>query len=393
MGLRALACWLVIAAPSAQALQAGWRPPSRIQLERAGKPVALVREGTLEGWTELGDALWTVEGSAIRGRVGGGAQSFLRTDATFGDFVLELELRLHGPGNSGIQVRSSLGERGSVQGYQIEIDPSPRAWSGGLYDEGRRGWLQDLKDLPAARAAFDAQGWNHFRIECVGPWIRSWVNGVPAADHFDPLDLEGFIALQVHSGRDADLTWRELRLWDRGRRAWEDLRPVDLLSSWSATGAGWSFEDDRLLALVRGEPARLQSPAGAADWADFALRFEVRTEGDARLRLLFRHADPSAAGRAPSRGRAPGLSSSDLGWILDTSDPALEVPQRGADADGWRRLALCVQGERIVLHAAGRLVADLRRAPAPPGSLLALELLGTGGGVEVRRFQRVGRPR
>ena len=56
--------------------------------------------------------------------------------------------------NSGVQIRSlSLPEyqNGRVHGYQVEMDPSARAWSGGIYDEARRGWLYTLDKNPEGR--------------------------------------------------------------------------------------------------------------------------------------------------------------------------------------------------------------------------------------------------
>jgi hypothetical protein len=85
-----------------------------------------------------------------------------------------------------------------VHGYQVEIDPSKRAWTGGIYDEGRRGWLFDLKNNEAARHAFKPEAWNTFRIECKGDLIKTWLNGVPAAELHDAVTPSGFIALQVH---------------------------------------------------------------------------------------------------------------------------------------------------------------------------------------------------
>jgi len=55
-----------------------------------------------------------------------------------------------------------------------------------------------------ARQAFKADAWNAFRIEARGPSIKTWLNGVPAADYQDSLTPSGFIALQVHGvGLDA----------------------------------------------------------------------------------------------------------------------------------------------------------------------------------------------
>jgi hypothetical protein len=176
-----------------------------------GTPVELFDGRSLSGWRALGDALFTVEDGAIVGRPGGGSQSFLVTEREFGDFVLELEVEAKA-GNSGIQVHSHQDASGRVQGYQIEIDPSPRAWSGGLYDEGRAGWLVTLERNAQARAAFRPSDWNFFRIECAGPKLRAWVNRIPTVDYAHAADEGGFIGLQVHAGTDTRVRWRNLRL-------------------------------------------------------------------------------------------------------------------------------------------------------------------------------------
>lgn len=198
-------------------------PACRTAPEAAeGASIELFDGATLAGWRVLGDARYTVDDGCILGEVGGGGQSFLVTERSFGDFVLELELVNELPGNSGVQVRSHVRENGQLYGYQIEVDPSPRAWSGGLYDEARRGWLDDLEGDDVARAAFRDGEWNHYRIECRGAWIRAWVNGVPTADYLDALDLEGVIGLQVHSGNNTRMRWRDLRLTDYGTRTWSE---------------------------------------------------------------------------------------------------------------------------------------------------------------------------
>jgi type 1 glutamine amidotransferase len=181
-----------------------------------GRPESLFDGRSLAGWRALGDAQWSVKEGAIRGRTGGGAHSFLATEDTFADFLLELELRVDAPGNSGLQVRSRIDENGRMLGYQVEIDPSQRAWSGGIYEEGGRGWLADLHDDEAARAAFRVGDWNRYRVECIGPTIRAWVNGVPTGFVEDGRAASGVIALQVHGGQDVDVRWRgiELRVLD-----------------------------------------------------------------------------------------------------------------------------------------------------------------------------------
>ena len=170
---------------------------------------------TLNGWTQHGGkAKYRVENSEIIGTsVPNTGNSFLCTDREFANFVLELEFKVDPALNSGVQIRSHCYTEpkeytwqgktikvpaGRVHGYQVEIDPSARAWSAGIYDEGRRGWLNDLKDNPTAGKAFKPGEWNRLRIECRGESIKTWINGVAAADLKDTMTPAGLIGLQVH---------------------------------------------------------------------------------------------------------------------------------------------------------------------------------------------------
>lgn len=162
---------------------------------------------TLTGWKTLGgEAPYEVIDGAIVGTMTSGTpNSFLATEQDYGDFILELEVKLEGAStNSGIQTRSRFnpeahGGNGAVQGRQVEIDPSSRAWTGGIYDEARRGWLYPVDLNPEAKSAYKPEEFNTFRIEAIGNETKTWVNGVPVAHVVDTIDATGFIALQVHS--------------------------------------------------------------------------------------------------------------------------------------------------------------------------------------------------
>jgi hypothetical protein len=168
----------------------------------AGSWEPLFNGKDLTGWRQVaGSAPYTVRDGAIVGTtVAGSPNSFLATEKTYGDFIFEGEiLQEVGPSNSGIQFRSTTRPAGGVHGYQVEIDPSPRAWTGGIYDEARRGWLYPVDLNPRAHAAYQFGRWNLIRIEAIGPSIRTWVNGIPVAHVIDDLVPQGFFALQVHS--------------------------------------------------------------------------------------------------------------------------------------------------------------------------------------------------
>ena len=182
----------------------------------------------LKGWKKLGgEAEYRIEDGAIVGVSRTGTpNTFLCTEKTYGDFVLELYFKVDDGLNSGIQFRSHSRPEfggGVVHGYQYEIDPSARAWSGGIYDEARRGWLCTLSDNPAAQQAFRPGEWNKVRIEAQGDRIRTWINGVAAGDILDDADREGFVALQVHGiGGNAAMEGRTVR-WKNIRICTADL--------------------------------------------------------------------------------------------------------------------------------------------------------------------------
>jgi hypothetical protein len=99
----------------------------------------------------------------------------------------------------------------------MEIDPSPRAWTGGIYDEARRDWLYPLEYNPDGKTAYKKNDWNAARIECIGNTIRTWINGKPTAHLVDAMTPKGFIALQVHSiGKQEEagqtIRWRNIRI-------------------------------------------------------------------------------------------------------------------------------------------------------------------------------------
>ncbi|HEV7331603.1 MAG TPA: DUF1080 domain-containing protein [Flavisolibacter sp.] len=176
----------------------------------------------LTGWKQLnGKAKYTIENGEIVGTtVFGEPNTFLATEQEYGDFVLEFEFKVDSTMNSGVQFRSLSTpdfKNGRVHGYQYEIDPSKRGWTGGIYDEARRDWLYTMDLNPATKPAYKQGQWNKARIECLGNNIRTWINGQPAAYVVDDVTPKGFIALQVHSiGRKEDegrqIRWRNLRI-------------------------------------------------------------------------------------------------------------------------------------------------------------------------------------
>lgn len=194
--------------------------------------VNLFNGKNLDGWVEhSGQAKYTVTDGVLTGEsVSGTGNSFLCTTQTFGNFELEAEFKCDALLNSGIQIRSevfpearTLNINGKeikvaadrIHGYQCEIDMDAargRMWTGGIFDEARRGWLFPAGgEKGAPGLAFSEQGrkvskngeWNKLRIVANGPSIKTWLNGELRADITDSLTPRGIIGLQVHGvGKD-----------------------------------------------------------------------------------------------------------------------------------------------------------------------------------------------
>jgi hypothetical protein len=184
--------------------------------------ISLFDGETLNGWTiKGGEAQYEVRDEIIVGiTVHNTPNTFLTTDKVYGDFILELDYKVDSSMNSGIQIRSNSFphyRNGRVHGYQVEIDPSERAWSAGIYDEARRGWLNTMENNQKAQQAFKQNDWNHYRIEAIGDTLKTWINDVPASYLIDEKTSSGFIGLQVHSiGKEkkagTEIQWRNIRI-------------------------------------------------------------------------------------------------------------------------------------------------------------------------------------
>ncbi|HEX9600180.1 MAG TPA: DUF1080 domain-containing protein [Mariniflexile sp.] len=247
---------------------------------------------TLNGWHQKGgEAIYSVRDGAIVGTaVHNTPNSFLATNKMYGDFILELDYIVDSIMNSGIQIRSNsfpYYRDGCVHGYQVEIDPSDRAWSGGIYDEARRGWLNPLTDNPEAQKAFKQNDWNHYRIEAIGDTIKTWVNGVPASYLIDDKTASGFICLQVHSIKPdkkvgTEIIWKNIRILtdsvskyskkspikpvitknqltiDESKKGWKLLWDGKTTNGWRGAkleefpAEGWEIEDGVLSVLSSG---------------------------------------------------------------------------------------------------------------------------------------------
>ena len=180
----------------------------------------------LNGWLNYGGGKFYVENNCIVAEaITGLPNTFLHTEKKYQNFELQFDVKLDTVLNSGVQIRSNIYQNdtetvrwggrfdqegkkdlkniirkaGTFWGYQIEIDPTSRAWSGAIYEEAGRGFLHTPGINQKVKSAFKPLEWNHYKIRVKDNHIQSWVNGVIIGDVYDDLTDDGYIALQLHS--------------------------------------------------------------------------------------------------------------------------------------------------------------------------------------------------
>jgi HEAT repeat protein len=169
----------------------------------------------LTEWIVDTPSLWSVRNGVIIGKSPGlSYNEFLRTRASYGNFVFHGKLRLiDGIGNSGFQFRSKPVENShEVSGYQADAGES--YWAS-LYDESRR--RKTLAGPDAAfLAALDPAAWHVYTVEAIGNRIRITFDGVETVNYEERepgIEATGFIALQVHSAKQPIEVWfKDLRI-------------------------------------------------------------------------------------------------------------------------------------------------------------------------------------
>ena len=263
--------------------------------------VSLFDGETLTGFQRInGAAVYEVVDGTIVGTTSKGSpNSFLCTEKRYRDFELQFEVRLMNPQlNSGMQIRSNSYphyRNGRVHGYQVEIAANGTA--GFIYDEGRRGWLSQDRSDPAARAAYQRNGWNHYRILCVGDVMRTWVNGVPVAVVEDSLTSEGFIGLQVHGVR-ADphwqVAWRNLWIREIEEDRKTALFDGKTLEGWQGKAGGWHVDQEGNLA--RRQNSGYLWTESAYDDFELSLDFRISEGGNSGIFIRTDPANPVQGG-------------------------------------------------------------------------------------------------
>ena len=356
--------------------------------------VSLFNGTDLTGWTiKGGDAKYHVEDGTIVGIVNDERRNtFLCTDKEYENFIFKAEFKFDQNFNSGIQFRSKArpdGDRERVYGYQAEMEP--RGMTGAIYDEGRRGrWLNIETDelRESTIKPFKQSDWNELEIQCIGPSIRTWLNGEPVSDIIDPLSDRGFFGLQVHSERHpGQVRWRNIRVKELPETPWKpffkdgqfadiEVKPV---GQWQfledGTVYGTSVKEEKLdgmllskngfdnfavrVSFKRGKGnSGLYFRAQEIDTPHWVCGFQCEIDGNHTAAYLWE------VPGAPTKGRG--------GWLVQPS----EENAKNIKPTDWNNISVAAIGDRIVTHLNGTQVLDVIDPDCLKEGKTALQLHG-----------------
>lgn len=194
--------------------------------ERPKKPVLpgedwvrLFNGKDLAGWVEIGNEKWVVEDGTIHGKAISKAYGYLKTEKNYKDFHLSMKFKCEGDGNSGVFFHSEFkpGTPNITQGLQFEIDCRIGQHTGGLYGDGRQ-WI--VWPAPENETVVRHNEWNEYLLKVEGNRYYSRLNGVVMVDFTDPnpKSFDGGISLQLHSGGEGNMRFKDILIRDLTKR-------------------------------------------------------------------------------------------------------------------------------------------------------------------------------
>ncbi len=177
--------------------------------------VKLFNGTDLAGWVSVGNEKWEVVDGAIHGQGVSDQYGYLRTEKKYRDFHLSIRFKCLADGNSGVYFHTDFtpGTVDVSRGRQFEIDRTIGHHTGGIYGDNR-GWL--AWPSPEFEAVIHPTDWNDFHLQVVGNHYICILNGVKVLDFTNPKPevAEGYIALQLHSGGQGNMMFKDIYLLD-----------------------------------------------------------------------------------------------------------------------------------------------------------------------------------
>ncbi len=159
----------------------------------------------LSGWKAASEpGYWSVADGAIVGQSDDRMKgSMLSTEKSFGDVIVEAEVRFTGEIDSGIMVRKPELQVQIGVSRSLKRDMTCSFYTGTYPEEAR---------APKAADLLKPSEWNRIRVEAKGDTFTVWLNGVQVSQYKDAKYAEpGPIGLQIHANVRMKVEFRDVR--------------------------------------------------------------------------------------------------------------------------------------------------------------------------------------
>ncbi len=174
--------------------------------------ISLFDGHSLRGWHVIPGGNWQVVNGAIVGTSTKDEKrhGLLVSDKLYKDFTVKLKFRPI-TGNSGFYFRcEETDNEVGVYGLQAEIDPEKD--TGGLYETGGREWVVQPKPEDVKKWLKPGL-WNDLTVIARGGNVVVFINGYKTASlSNDPGRSQGRLALQLHSGQDMNVLFKDIQI-------------------------------------------------------------------------------------------------------------------------------------------------------------------------------------
>jgi hypothetical protein len=158
----------------------------------------------LTGWKVVGGPYWKVVDNAIVGENDAEKKgSMLYTGQSYGDVIVEGEVRFTGEIDSGIMVRKPELQVQIGVSRSLKKDMTCSFYTGKYPEEAR---------APQAADLLKPGEWNRIRVEAKGDTFTVWLNGEQVSQYTSDTYREPApIGLQIHPGLVMKVEFRDLR--------------------------------------------------------------------------------------------------------------------------------------------------------------------------------------
>ncbi|MDR0705600.1 MAG: DUF1080 domain-containing protein [Planctomycetaceae bacterium] len=345
----------------------------------------------LNGWVKRGgEATFMVEGDSIVGKRGTGINTFLCSEKRYSNFILKFEVKYDAECNSGVQFRSDLQSKDGQEilaGYQCEILPEND--TANIYDEHRRNryLVPQTEELQTKiNQAFKKNNWNEIVVQCVGPSIKTWLNGEKITDIVDLETNEGILGLQVHSGEQGQVRWRNIQIKELPPTPWILLYADKKLGNVETKPVGkWDIQEDGSL---KGTTEQGQPKDGMflsrESYKDFAVKVSFKMiTGNSGLYFRAEEVDKPywlkgfqceiATGGA--MGANAGLwEVQGRGWVAKRDDFVKKIYK----TEEWNHIGTVAIGDHLTTFLNGWTVIDINDPKCAKEGKTGLQLHGGG---------------